>query len=78
MFAYWSSFEPGWDWSSAAAVSFGVAAQPPCFQAESRWPGSRGSVTGFQQPIRGCGCVRPGRATSPGAGRLCVEGESDV
>ncbi|KAI4809728.1 hypothetical protein KUCAC02_018594, partial [Chaenocephalus aceratus] len=59
VFAYWSSFEPGWDWSSAAAVSFGVAAQPPCFQAESRWPGSRGSVTGFQQPIRGCGCVRP-------------------
>lgn len=44
-------------------------AQPLCFQAESCWLGSRGSVAGFQQPIRDCGCVRPGRATSPGAGR---------
>lgn len=65
----------GW-WGIRAALQqwpvVETVQQPLCFQAESRWLGSRGSVAGFQQPIGGCGCVRPGRATSPGAGRKCV------
>ena len=48
-----------------------LAAQPFCFQAESCWLGSRESAAGCQQPIRHCGCVRPGRATLPGAGHMC-------
>lgn len=56
----------------AAAAACGVSSSAALFPSRVSLAASRGDAAGCRQPISGCGCVWPGRATLAGAGRVRV------